>query len=208
MCLRVYAVTGKNKLLCGVLSVLAATQLGLGICLAVVNGTASCEFLSHLFVRVLFHRSLVQPLPNINLDIFKVCLPRRWPPGEIAFTTIPVAFGTPLPFDFQHNSISGVLTYSTFRTPLRCGTVDVFAFLMIVVAVRGRTAGFPGIPNLFGAILRDATIYFLLIFALQFVLLMFAFFAPVGDPDYIRGLLTLYSSLVHVQTQIRVLPGR
>jgi len=101
MCLRVYAVTQKNKLLCGVLSVLAATQLGLGICYAVVEATGPCEFLNRLFIPTLFHWSLVQPAPDINLDIFKVCLPRRWLPGEVAFASISVIFGTPLPSDFN-----------------------------------------------------------------------------------------------------------
>ena len=183
MCLRVYAVTEKNKLLCGVLSVLVATQLGLGICYGVVEATGPGEFLDRLFVRVSFHQSLVQPPPDINLDIFKVCLPRRWPPGEIAFSSIPVVFGTPSPLEFQHNSTSGVLTHFTSRTPLLCDAIDVSAFLMIFFAARGRMAAFPGIPNILGTVLRDATIYFLLIFVLQFVLLMFLLFAPVSDRD-------------------------
>ena len=48
MCLRVYAVTGKNKLLCGVLSVLAATQFSFGIYSAFVDGTGPREFLNRL----------------------------------------------------------------------------------------------------------------------------------------------------------------
>jgi hypothetical protein len=52
MGLRVYAVTGKNKMVGGALSALIVAQLGFGICAAVVSGTTPCEFLDRLFVRV------------------------------------------------------------------------------------------------------------------------------------------------------------
>jgi len=73
-------------------------------------------------------------------------------------------------------------------TLLRCGTIDLLTFLIILVTARGpRTNRFPGIPSILDAILRDATLYFLLIFAFQLILLFFLLFASVGDPDCIRG---------------------
>jgi len=53
MCLRVYAVTRRNKLIGGALSVLIVAQFCFGIYFAVVDGTSPCEFLNRLlFVRV------------------------------------------------------------------------------------------------------------------------------------------------------------
>jgi len=97
----------------------------------------------------------------------------------------------------------------TSLTHLRCGVTDLLTFLIIFVAAReSRTGRSLGIPNILDVILRDATIYFLLIFASQLVLFLFLFFAPVGDPYYIRGwLILLYLSFVHIQTQIQLLPG-
>jgi hypothetical protein len=73
------------------------------------------EFLNHLFVRVLSHWSLVQPFLEINMDLFKVCVLPRWPPGELALTIISVAFGMPLPSYFQRNFTFGVLMRFTSR---------------------------------------------------------------------------------------------
>ena len=97
----------------------------------------------------------------------------------------------------------------TSRTPLRCGITDLSTFLIILVTARGpRTSRYPGIPNILDVILRDATIYVLLIVASQLVFLLFLFFAPVGGPYYIRSWLVLsYSPLAHVQVQIQLLPA-
>ena len=43
------------------------------------------------------------------------------------------------------------------------------------------------IPNLLDAILRDATLYFFVMFSCQLVLLMFLFFAPVSGLYHLRG---------------------
>ena len=95
------------------------------------------------------------------------------------------------------------------HAPLCCGIADLFTFLIIVVTARGsRTGRFQGIPSILDAILRDATVYFLLIVAAQMVLFLFFLFAPVSDPRCIQGrLILLYSLLVHVQPQFRFLPG-
>jgi hypothetical protein len=55
MGLRVYAVTGRNKVVGGALSALIVAQLGFGIYFTVVYGTTPCEFLDRLFVRVWPH---------------------------------------------------------------------------------------------------------------------------------------------------------
>ena len=123
------------------------------------------------------------PLPEIDLDAYKVCFPPRWRPGETAFTSISVVFGAPLPSDFQHGSTSGALTYFMLHTLLLCGAVDFLVFLIILItARRSGTSRLPGISTILDAILQDATVFFLLIAASQLVLCLFLFFAPVGDP--------------------------
>ena len=93
--------TKRNKLLCGALSVLAAARLGSGICYAAVDGIGPCESLSRLVIRISSHQLLVQSLPEMNLDAYRVRLPHRWRPGELAFTSTSVIFGMPLPFGFN-----------------------------------------------------------------------------------------------------------
>jgi choline-glycine betaine transporter len=63
-----------------------------------------------------------------------------------------------------------------------CDTVDISAFLIILVTAKrqGRNRH-PGISSILDTILREATLYFLLMFASQFLFVMFLFFAPVGD---------------------------
>ena len=98
--------TGKNKLLCGVLSALIVAQLSFGIYFAIVDGMGPSELLNRLFVRVSFHRSSVQKFPEINLEMFYVCVPRERRHVELAFISISVAFGTPLLSDPQHGFTS------------------------------------------------------------------------------------------------------
>lgn len=95
------------------------------------------------------------------------------------------------------------------RTFPRCGIIDLITFLIIAItAGRSKTKDFPGLPNILKAILRDATVYFLLMVIAQLVLFFFLFLAPVGDPHRILDrLILLYSSFVNVQTQIQLMPG-
>ena len=97
----------------------------------------------------------------------------------------------------------------TSHAPLCCGIADLFTFLIILVTARGpRTSRFPGIPTILDVILRDTTIYFLVMAAAQLLLLFSTIFAPVGDQYHIRGpSFLLYSPLVRIQAQIRFLPG-
>lgn len=68
----------------------------------------------------------------------------------------------------------------TLHPPRR--TPDVLAFSIIFVTTRRPGLTYPGIPSLLNTILRDATYYFILMFACQLCLLLFLFFAPVSDP--------------------------
>jgi len=183
MCVRVYAVTGRNRFLCGALCVLASAQLGFGVYHTVMYSVLPCGFLNRFFVRAVSSRSLVQSLPEIDLDAYRVCIPPKFRPGEVTFTSISLVFGTLLPSDPRYNFTLGVLMYLMSRTHLRCRIVDLFVFLIILVTARGpRTSRFPGIPSILDAILRDATVYFLLIVASQLVLFFFVFLAPVCGP--------------------------
>ena len=101
--------TRRNKLLCGVLSALIVSQLSFGVYFAVVDGTGPSEFFNHLLVRMLSHRSSVQKFPDINLDMFHVCVPQERRQVELAFISISVAFGTPSQSDPQRDVTSGTL---------------------------------------------------------------------------------------------------
>ena len=62
--------------------------------------------------------------------------------------------------------------------------IDFFTFLIILATAGGRrTSRSLGISKILDAIVRDATVYFLLIVASQLVLYFFLFFAPVSYPD-------------------------
>ena len=74
-----------------------------------------------------------------------------------------------------------------FHSPHR-GLVDLVAFLMVLVRTkRSRTNRYPGIPNILDAILRDATVYFLVIFISQLIFQLFVFVAPVSSTPYVCG---------------------
>ena len=111
--------TGRNKLLRGALSVLIAAQLSVGICLAAVDGMGPSEFLNRLFVRMcmLFHHSSVQLPPEMDLDMYSICIPRDWRSAVVAFSSVSVAFGAPLSSDFQREFTSGTLMSFASRAP-------------------------------------------------------------------------------------------
>ena len=95
------------------------------------------------------------------------------------------------------------------RAPLCCDITDLFTFSITLVTTRGPgTSRFPGIPTILGAILRDATIYLLVMAAAQLLFLFSILFASVGGPYRIKGLFVLlYSPFVHTQKQILFLLG-
>lgn len=64
----------------------------------------------------------------------------------------------------------------------RHDATDILAFSIILLTAKKLEAyTYPGISTLLDAILRDATLYFLLMFGCQVLLVLFLFFAPVGD---------------------------
>ena len=64
--------------------------------------------------------------------------------------------------------------------------IDLLVFLTTVVtAWRARANAYPGVPSLLETILRDATLYFVVIFGCQLTVEMFSFFAPVGGTRHV-----------------------
>ena len=76
---RVYAVTGRNKLIGVTLALAAAAQFCHGASSIVWIGLAHVN----LAVRVQIHRFLVQPFPEINLNPFKTCVYQMFNLGEL-----------------------------------------------------------------------------------------------------------------------------
>lgn len=112
------------------------------------------------------------------MEVYKVCLPPKLRAGELTFANISVTFGTPSPSDFRQNVTWEVLIHFVSRTSLHRGIIDLLAFSIIFATARGSpTSRIRGIPSILDAILRDATIYFLLIVASQSVL-FFSCFLP------------------------------
>ena len=90
--------TGGKKLPSGVLSVFIVAELVFGIYSIIRIAIGPSKFLDHLSVRVLTRRRLALPLPDIDLDVFKVCAYRRWRLGELTYINLTVAFGMPSSF--------------------------------------------------------------------------------------------------------------
>lgn len=131
--LRLYAVTGRNKILGGIACVLVIVQLVSGLWFTAVTGVRP-----------------MQQLPQINIDPFRICFFRQWRPGEFSFIILAITF-------------------------------DLFAFFMVLTAARGPgMMSHTNVPSLLKTILRDATIYFFLMFICQLVLFFFLFLAPVS----------------------------
>ena len=93
MHLRIYGVTGRNKFLGGLLSILIFAHLSFGFYFMIRIGTSPSKFHNHFTsVRGLI-RPLAQQLTGINLDAFKICNYKRWRLGELLFTNLMIAFG-------------------------------------------------------------------------------------------------------------------
>ena len=65
---------------------------------------------------------------------------------------------------------------------------------------------YPGVPSILDAVLRDATIYFILMFLGQLLSEVFTFVPGVGDIRYVRGWLIVLCSLC-VQGIYQAFPG-
>ena len=117
--LRIYAVTKGNKLLTGALCVLIAAQLCFGVFSLIRAVMGSCELLDRFFVRVWTHRLPAVPVPDINIDAFRVCFLGRWRLGELLYINLAIAFGMSPLSQLQRNCTSGVLIHLTPYSPRR-----------------------------------------------------------------------------------------
>ena len=99
---RVYAMTGRNKLIGGALALTIIAQFCQGTFAIVWVALQPGKSHSHLIVRVRTHQFLVAPLPEINLDPFKLCATKRWRLEELMYYNLTTFFGTPSPSSLQH----------------------------------------------------------------------------------------------------------
>lgn len=114
--------TGRNKLLGVTLALLITAQFCFGVFSVVWIGLHPCRSLDHLFVRVRTHRFLVQPIPEINLDVFKLCVIKKWRLGQLVYYNATIIFGavfTIQPATLLH---PGVLTRLIIQTPHIAGS--------------------------------------------------------------------------------------
>ena len=94
---RVYVITGKNKLLGGALALVIVAELCSAMFSVVWFALGPCEFPTRLSFDVCLRRPLVQPLPEVNLDPFKICIYKRWETGELMYYGLAMLFGTSSP---------------------------------------------------------------------------------------------------------------
>ena len=114
-------------------------------------------------------------MPEGLLDLFKFCILQGPNAALIEYITTAVAFGTFLPSNF--NPICPI-----FRTYLPRCIVDVLVFSIIFIRAKIRGSnGYQGIPSLWKVILRDATLYFMIMMVVQLVSIIYIFGAPVGS---------------------------
>ena len=90
--------TGRSKRIGVVLGLAIAAQFCHGVFSVVRIALGPRKSLNHLIIRVLTHRFLVQPFPEINLDPFEVCIYKRWSLGELLYYNLTVFFGQSSPY--------------------------------------------------------------------------------------------------------------
>ena len=192
--------TEKNKWVGGALFSMIAAQFAFAVYSTVSVAISPCVCPSTLFYSQADPGSSpVQQLPDINLDPFKFCVSQVSKLHELIFVNMGVAFGASSPshlrfFDDPH----GV---ATFR-PI----VDVLAFLIIFFAAR--KPRYSDMPSILDAILRDATLYFVVIFSGQILLDAFILFAPVGGLWFLhKWFATSCLSHEYIQETFSFAPG-
>ena len=116
--------------------------------------------------------SKAMELPDLPLDVFQLCVFNRWRPGEVINTVLSLVYGV-----FCSSSI-GIPIAATNHLFFK----DIVAFSIIVYSTkwRGLTRA-RGVPSLLDKIVRDATIYFMVIFSSHLLLVFFEFLAPVSN---------------------------
>ena len=172
---RVYAVTGRNKLIGVTLALAAAAQFCHGAFSIVWIGLAHVN----LAVRVRIHRFLVQPFPEINLNPFKTCVYQMFNLRELIYYNLAVFFGKPSPAELLHHGSSD--TSHIPHSPRR-GIADLLVFsIILVTAKRSRGGRHTGVPNILYGIVRGSTQYSVLICFFHLTAQLLVFAAPVGD---------------------------
>ena len=164
-----------------------------------------CESFSRVLIHVHLCWLSVQPSLGIDLDPFKLCSYKVWDAEEIVYYSLAMLFGTFSPPNLHlYDPTLGMLMLSDAS---HRDTVEGIAFLIIVViAVRSRLGGYISIPSILTAILRDATLYFLVVFSFHVLSMLFLFLTPVGG-SRVTGYPSLCSLCVFIQPLVRFLPG-
>ena len=110
-------------------------------------------------------------IPGAPLEEYQACLFQPWRAGVLAYTALSVLYGALCLTIHRSRGID--------QPPF---IEDCSAFLLIVYAARKwGLARASGLPALLSSIVRGATIYFLVVFAGQLLLIFFEIFAPVSD---------------------------
>ena len=146
----------------------------------------------------------MQPLPEIDLDVFKICIYRRWKVGELMYYSLAVLFGA-----FQFPCLRAYCYRTSGPQVTRRTAADFLAFSIIALAARRtRMNEYEGIPSILKTILRDGTQYFILIFSAHVLSMLFLFFAPVGGVCHVQEQsLTFHSSHSHFQENVQLMPA-
>ena len=110
------------------------------------------------------------PILPVPLPIYMICTYTGNSSAEIAFITMTLVYGAEFPLPFIDH-----LGDTRPDHP-----ADVLAFSVIVYLVVWSNVNHFPIPSLFETIARDATRYFLIIFASHLVVVMFLAFASVS----------------------------
>ena len=112
-------------------------------------------------------------IPEVPLQEFQVCASQSWRAGEIAYTVLLVVYGM----------FCRSLHYSTFTWHQSTSFIeDCAAFLVIAFSAwRWGLVYAAGVPTLIGNIVRGGTVYFLVIFVCQLLLIFFNVLPPVSD---------------------------
>ena len=87
--------TERNRRLGIVLLSLIVAQLAVGIALTVRAAIRPCEFFSSFRPHADSGPPIVQQLPEIDLDVFKLCSTDPWKVGFLLSLNTGVAFGAP-----------------------------------------------------------------------------------------------------------------
>lgn len=118
-------------------------------------------------------------LPVLPLDVFQLCVFQRWRPGEITSTVLSLLYG----------SLCSQSPDIRIATIIHLFVKDALAFIIIVFSSKRRSTEHAyGTPNLLDRVVRDATLYFFVIFSSHLLLIFFEFLAPVS------GFLTDFTS--------------